>query len=80
MRKKSTWLVRFSENGEEYIGSLSVWARSFKRDPNNDRAFVADGVRIEIDEYITDVEKLPGASVPLPHTTNWTSGQKHSLR
>lgn len=56
---KRRWSVTFSENGEEYLGSLTVEAHSLERDPVNDKAFFVDGVWIEIDEYIVSVEELP---------------------
>ena len=55
--KKTTWLVRFKENGDEYEGSLSVTAYWLEKDKNNPKAFEADGVKIELDEEIISIEE-----------------------
>ena len=58
MGKRVLWLVSFSENGEEYLGSLTVRAHRLRRMPNDPNAFVADGVWVRIDEHITSIEKV----------------------
>lgn len=55
--ERPKWLVEFSENGEEYYGALAVYAHDLKRDEADEKAFVADGVRIEIDEHITEIRE-----------------------
>ena len=56
--KARRWNIQFSENGEEYYGHLIVSANSLERDPSNNKVFIADGVRVEIDEHIVSVEEI----------------------
>ncbi len=52
------WRVEFSENGEEYVGWLNITAKDVQRVEGNHNALIADGVHIEIDEYIISIERL----------------------
>lgn len=52
------WCVSFSENGCEYIGTLYIDANDVIPDENNSCVFYADGVRIEIDEYIVGIDEV----------------------
>lgn len=56
MMKK--WLVRFKENGDEYQGSLLIHATRVYLVEGEDRVIMADGIRIEIDEPVIDIEEV----------------------
>ncbi len=57
-KKMRRWNVLFEENGSEYGGSLKVTAKELHRDEENEKAFWADGVFVEIDERIIIVEEI----------------------
>jgi hypothetical protein len=59
----STFYVRFQENGEEYIGALTVSCEDIALDDMNNCVFYADGVRIEIDEPIIEIIDANGQEV-----------------
>jgi len=52
------WYIKFEENGSEYTGHLIVTANEVRRDEENEKAFTADGVRVEIDERIISVDEI----------------------
>lgn len=51
------WIIKFQENGDEYIGTLVVTANELTVVAEN--AFIADGVYIEMDEPIVSEEEIP---------------------
>lgn len=59
MAEKKDWSITFCENGDEYTGWMRVTAFDLKADEENKKVFVADGVRVELDEYIIDIREIP---------------------
>jgi len=51
-------IVRFDENGGEYIGFLVVTSHELSFDCAFPKRFIADGVIIEIDENIIDISEV----------------------
>ena len=61
---KKKWIVTVSQNGWEYTGWVKITAESVKKLPNinkhgidEGKKILADGVEIEFDEPIGDIEK-----------------------
>ena len=55
MKKKKTWVAEYEENGGEYYGTMTITALELSRDLNSDCILIADGVKIELDERITEI-------------------------
>lgn len=51
-----TYIVEFEENGSEYTGWLKVTCNKIKQIGNN--TFIVDGVMVEIDEKIIEIEEF----------------------
>lgn len=53
-----SWIVRFSENGEEYTGHMTITAEGICISQDEEHVIWADGVRIEMDERIVSAEEI----------------------
>lgn len=54
------WQVKFDENGGEYTGYVIITAtRVYRAEyPNHERVIYADGMKIEFDEAVIDIQPL----------------------
>ncbi len=52
------WIITFEQNGGEYTGWLEILCNKIELDEQDDCVLYADGMRIQIDEKIIEVEEM----------------------